>query len=499
MNIFFEPVNIIQWNSFEKDSGIGHVESFLAAESMQVGDLVLLYVGSQNKNHLSGIFSFGTIVKGPYISGDNPEDYCNEKITCEIRIDCICYDAPIISRSDAARFINQFRTVHIINEKYYDWILAIINCSSLSDNDNTVTESGATIPSEVVPLPNERRQYDTTSYHRMQLESLLKELAQRYPEGAVLPTTLWRLCRDNPDLPIDSAKAWVKTVFNKTLAAFLREQKILGGKQTLKRQEDNDSFSNGHDDRNRSFMPASGTVSIETKDSTQHVKKANNNSRNVSSEGFIPLKTFPPEYIDNCVKRDTNSFEKYIESSGLRYNLSDAYVFFRSLYMREVSEYLKNKYSLSYAENLIIHGLIPSRPVEYWEEELLSYLKTHFNECSGGMLFDSEASYLYDPFRKKCKISAPLFNGVSRVTNLQVEEKYCGNLSIAPCFCEENYSCDVALMSKSNRIGLLNQTLFRGRGLGVYLAPLLYAGITTSTLKTTNDDLPQVSFELQFK
>ena len=49
MKIYFEPVNINQWNIFERVTGKGHIEPFLATKSMEEGDLVLLNVGRQNK------------------------------------------------------------------------------------------------------------------------------------------------------------------------------------------------------------------------------------------------------------------------------------------------------------------------------------------------------------------------------------------------------------------------------------------------------------------
>lgn len=42
---YFEPVNVNQWNMFEKVKNIGHVEPFLATASMNVGDTMLLHVG----------------------------------------------------------------------------------------------------------------------------------------------------------------------------------------------------------------------------------------------------------------------------------------------------------------------------------------------------------------------------------------------------------------------------------------------------------------------
>ena len=123
MNIFFEPVNVNQWNIFEKVSGVGHIEPFLATKSMEQGDLVLLNVGCQNKHYESGIYSFGTIISDPYILRNSPDDYCNNKRTCDVRIDYICYGKPFITHEESKHFINQFRTVHMIDQSHYPEIM----------------------------------------------------------------------------------------------------------------------------------------------------------------------------------------------------------------------------------------------------------------------------------------------------------------------------------------------------------------------------------------
>ena len=116
---YFEPVNVNQWNLFEKVKNIGHVEPFLATASMNVGDTMLLHVGSQNKNYESGIYAVGTIVKAPYILENSPQDYCNNKLTVNVRIDKINYSSPYITQEECKTFINQFRTAHKISEEHY--------------------------------------------------------------------------------------------------------------------------------------------------------------------------------------------------------------------------------------------------------------------------------------------------------------------------------------------------------------------------------------------
>ena len=119
---YFEPVNINQWNMFEQVKSIGHIEPFLATSSMNIGDIILLHIGSQNKNYESGIYAIGTIVKAPYILENSPEDYCNNKLTVDVRIDKINYSSPYIYHNECKTFINQFRTVHKIDEKHYSLI-----------------------------------------------------------------------------------------------------------------------------------------------------------------------------------------------------------------------------------------------------------------------------------------------------------------------------------------------------------------------------------------
>lgn len=119
LNIYFEPININQWNLFEKIKYTGHVEPFLATKSMKIGDIVLLHVGSQNKRYKSGIYAWGIVIKEPYILENSPDDYCNNKNTVDVRIDNIVYGLPIITHDEAKNFIRQFRTVHLINNIYY--------------------------------------------------------------------------------------------------------------------------------------------------------------------------------------------------------------------------------------------------------------------------------------------------------------------------------------------------------------------------------------------
>lgn len=119
---YYEPVNLNNWNMFEEVRSIGHIESFVATKSMKIGDLVLLYVGKQNKKYESGVYAIGTIVTEPYIKKNSPNEYCNNKITVDIRIDKINHSEPYLTYNECKKFINQFRSVHKINKNNYSLI-----------------------------------------------------------------------------------------------------------------------------------------------------------------------------------------------------------------------------------------------------------------------------------------------------------------------------------------------------------------------------------------
>ena len=127
MNIFYEPVNVDQWNLFEKVKQIGHIEPFLATKEMQIGDLMLLHVGQQNNRYKSGVYAIGVIVEGPFILKNHPEDYCNNKNSVNVKITDINYSTPYMTHEECKSFINQFRTAHKIEESHYSEILTKLN------------------------------------------------------------------------------------------------------------------------------------------------------------------------------------------------------------------------------------------------------------------------------------------------------------------------------------------------------------------------------------
>ena len=127
LNYFYEPVNLKQWNMFEVVKSIGHIEPFLAVSSMNIGDIVFLHVGKQDRTYESGIYAYGRIVKGPYILKDSPQDYCNNKNTVDVEILNISYSKPFVSWKISRNIFNQFRTVHKLDEVTVTKLLDVLD------------------------------------------------------------------------------------------------------------------------------------------------------------------------------------------------------------------------------------------------------------------------------------------------------------------------------------------------------------------------------------
>lgn len=145
MNIFFEPINLNQWNIFEKVEGVGHVEPFLATKQMRPGDLMLLHVGQQNSKYESGIYAIGEIISEYYTLRDHPEDYCNNKETVNVRIIEFNLSKPYITHEYCKTLVKQFRRVqkiqNICNDSV-DSILKMFQDLSLIDQIEETLEKG---------------------------------------------------------------------------------------------------------------------------------------------------------------------------------------------------------------------------------------------------------------------------------------------------------------------------------------------------------------------
>lgn len=117
---------------FEKVKSIGHIEPFLATKSMKIGDTLLLHVGTQNSLYESGVYAVATIISEPYILKNQPDDYCNEKLTIDAKITSIDYDTPLINSENCALIFAQKRTVHQIKGNYLNILSNILNIEGIS-------------------------------------------------------------------------------------------------------------------------------------------------------------------------------------------------------------------------------------------------------------------------------------------------------------------------------------------------------------------------------
>lgn len=126
MKYYFEPVNLIQWNMFKVVREIGHIEPFLAVKGMEIGDLVFLHVGQQDKKVESGVYAWGEVVREPYILRGSPQDYCNNKLTVDVKIVHITYNTPLLNHEQSKEVFTQFRGVHRLSDRSVSILLDYI-------------------------------------------------------------------------------------------------------------------------------------------------------------------------------------------------------------------------------------------------------------------------------------------------------------------------------------------------------------------------------------
>jgi hypothetical protein len=134
LNFFYEPVNQTQWNFFEKVNKVGYEETFLATNRMKKGDILFLHVGSQDSNYDSGIYAVAKVISDIYTYMDDKKAKCyNRKFVDTVLVNYV-KDKPYISHADAKKYINQFRTVHMLN---YDKDLNLLDIIQTFENDNS--------------------------------------------------------------------------------------------------------------------------------------------------------------------------------------------------------------------------------------------------------------------------------------------------------------------------------------------------------------------------
>ncbi len=112
---------------FEKVKMPNHIEHFLATKNMEVGDKMVLHVGTQNPRYQSGIYAVGTIICEPYILNGRPDEQCNLNLTVDVRIDKMTNFNPYMTHSAYCEFDNSFRRVHEIKGNAGEKLISIID------------------------------------------------------------------------------------------------------------------------------------------------------------------------------------------------------------------------------------------------------------------------------------------------------------------------------------------------------------------------------------
>lgn len=132
MQIFHQPVNLIDFPMFEKikDEKVpGHIEHMTQTSDMQRGDIVILHVGKQRENIAqSGVYAWGIITQPKVFLYDSPEDVkCSNSLCCEVEIQRIWRGKPVIPAAEYKQYNNFYRKVHKLDPKHYPALIKKLN------------------------------------------------------------------------------------------------------------------------------------------------------------------------------------------------------------------------------------------------------------------------------------------------------------------------------------------------------------------------------------
>lgn len=125
MSYFYEPANLTQWDMFEKVTRLCHVEPFPATKAMGVGDVVFLHVGAQDKFREPGIYAIGVVRGDPYVFEADPDDRCYGRLSVDVMIMSLSKGAPFVDHETAKGYINQFRSVHMLDSEKGERLFAL--------------------------------------------------------------------------------------------------------------------------------------------------------------------------------------------------------------------------------------------------------------------------------------------------------------------------------------------------------------------------------------
>ena len=125
-NLFYEPINLQEYNMFEFLKEPGGKETFVATNDMKIGDYLLLHIGSQDTNYESGIYGIVKVLSNPYIYHGEESEHCNNKLSVDTEVVSIS-NTPLMTHDDFAKYVTQFRSKHKISSDYYDELMEYFN------------------------------------------------------------------------------------------------------------------------------------------------------------------------------------------------------------------------------------------------------------------------------------------------------------------------------------------------------------------------------------
>ena len=96
MRLFYEVVNVENWDFFKKIKSVGDVDNFFYVNGMNIGDKVIIHVARSENNNINGVYAWGTIIGNPKIE-KNKENYCYGKKAVDVRIEKFSHDKPLLN------------------------------------------------------------------------------------------------------------------------------------------------------------------------------------------------------------------------------------------------------------------------------------------------------------------------------------------------------------------------------------------------------------------
>ena len=125
MRLFYEVVNVENWDFFKKIKSVGDVDNFFYVNGMNIGDKVIIHVARSENNNINGVYAWGTIIGNPKIE-KNKENYCYSKKAVDVRIEKFSHDKPLLNFEECKKYINNFRSTHEISEESAEKIISLL-------------------------------------------------------------------------------------------------------------------------------------------------------------------------------------------------------------------------------------------------------------------------------------------------------------------------------------------------------------------------------------